>query len=116
MYAINGHTFGVDDHCKNCGESFYTWMATNSECPKSTCDHKGHEQWNWISVRWECLKCGFVMSNDPNYITHGGPSIKRLPLDDIKKMYPSNDCSHRWKQYHGLKESFEYCEVCDQKR
>jgi hypothetical protein len=25
-------------------------------------------------------------------------------------------CSHSWKVYHGFRESYEYCEHCDNKR
>lgn len=115
MYAINGHTFRADDVCKNCGESFHSWMTSNSICAKSDCDHKGHEQWNWVAVRWECLKCGFVMSNDPNYVTHR-PRGATDPGAIINRNSKEQDCSHRWKPYQGLKESYEYCEVCDLKR
>lgn len=26
------------------------------------------------------------------------------------------ECDHKYKQYHGLTESYEYCEYCDDKR
>lgn len=26
------------------------------------------------------------------------------------------DCSHLWTLYHGLKETFEYCKICGQRR
>lgn len=27
-----------------------------------------------------------------------------------------NECKHKWKQYTGLNEIFEFCEICDKKK
>lgn len=45
----------------------------------------------------------------------------RKPLDQVfDQMEKTNvgefKCNHKWKHYHGFAESYDYCEICDEKK
>ena len=40
------------------------------------------------------------------------PSVSKY----VEKTFVPKECIHSWKKYTGLRESFEYCEKCDEKK
>lgn len=42
--------------------------------------------------------------------------LSDLELPPVLPAGVSRECLHEWKTYTGLKETFQYCERCDEKR
>lgn len=133
MILLGGHSFDFNtDICKQCGVSMVDWIAgKDPNCTAKTqwcCSKPGYDRWNAARAWWECSQCGMTKSNDPNYIYSRGAATQtqasKEAADALKFLQggfwkipeSSKSCSHRWKTYTGLKETFEYCEVCDLKR
>lgn len=45
-------------------------------------------------------------------------SYLHFSLDYIKlnKVFSKYDCHHEFRPYHGFRESYEFCQICDKKR
>lgn len=71
--------------------------------------------------------------DSPNYrlsyvvFDHGQPDLLTRMREEWKKAISDSpqvfrtpifkdSCQHKWKRYHGLMDSFDYCETCDEKR
>lgn len=46
---------------------------------------------------------------------YGQASISLTP-DTLGLIEPPTGCAHRWRQYVGFREAYEFCETCDEKR
>ena len=42
--------------------------------------------------------------------------IDQPAIDKVISLAPEKSCSHKWKTYLGLRQTFEYCEICDLKK
>ena len=96
----------TEDICGKCGLGMFDAEFDATKCNSSVqscCGKKGYAIWDPIGIQWNCSECGAPKSNDPSYL------YGHTPKKD-------SSCVHEWKQYTGLKDTFEYCTKCDVKR
>lgn len=101
-------------------------------------DFPPDRDWWWEASHWQLNEVVLVQSElDHTYhiaaadtlaLLHtlqqqSGSTMPAPNTEGIKQMFNTPPivtdplpCSHKWREYIGLMERFEYCEVCDEKR
>lgn len=93
--------------------SCLTVIPTGRAVLQSCCGSPGISVWDSTANQWICSECLAVKSNDPNYSGSPAASMEAPPINRCKN---STTGQHDWASYQGLKERFDYCRGCDEKR
>jgi len=62
-----------------------------------------------VEIDWEALAKQVLIPKSGTIIYAGTPSKAVCPV-------VAKSCDHKWKNYTGLSEKFEYCEICDERK
>lgn len=91
--------------CK-CGVSGPDFDDSSSWCDNAP---KAIAAWNYLFPNNAYTKLTFIP-----------PTIASIIVDefddDVYETINKLQCQHKWKHYQGLVETYEYCELCNEKR